>query len=106
MIEKKTGTVVNVSSIQGSIASNLMVVYGASKAFVNHFTEYMQAECGHNGVTFTSHLPMYVVSNMSKIRKSSLTVPMPDEYAKAAVKHFGLTEEIRPYWSHAPYAAV
>jgi len=106
MVAKKKGTVVNISSVGGVIPHQLMVVYGASKAFVNSFTDNMQAECVNKGVTFSSHMPMYVVSAMSKIKRPSLTVPTPEQYAKTAVKHFGYSGTLSPYWSHAFYAGA
>lgn len=106
MLAQKRGTVVNVSSIAGVIPSQLMVVYGASKAFVNNFTDNMQLECGHKGVSFTSHMPMFVVSAMSKIKRPSLTVPTAEAYAKAAIKHFGYPGTLSPFWSHSFYAGA
>lgn len=106
MIAQNKGTVVNMSSVQGVVPSQLMVVYGASKAFVNNFTDNMTMECKGKGVTFSSHMPMYVISNMSKIRRQSMTVPTPEAYARAAVKHFGYSGTISPYWSHSFYAAA
>merc|ERR1719499_2521498 len=106
MLEQRKGTVVNMSSIQAVVPSQLMIVYGASKAFVNNFTENMNLELKGKGVTFTSHMPMYVISNMSKMKYASLTVPTPENYAKAAVKQFGFGGILSPYWSHAWYAGA
>lgn len=101
MIERKKGTVVNISSLGGSVPHQLMVVYGSSKAFVDNFTKNLELELGGKGLTFSAQIPMFVVSNMSKIRKPSLTVPTPDSYAKAAVGAIGYNGKISPYWSHA-----
>lgn len=106
MQAKKRGTVVNMSSIGGVVPHQLMVVYGSSKAFVNNFTINMQNEAGSSGVTFSAQMPMYVVSNMSKIKRSSLFIPTATAYAKAAVKHFGYSGLLSPYWSHTFYAGA
>jgi len=104
MVANKRGTVVNMSSVGGVMPHTLMVVYGSSKAFVNNFTTNMQSEMGSKGVTFSAQMPMYVVSNMSKIRRSSLTVPTPETYAKYAVNHFGHSGILSPHPVHALYA--
>lgn len=101
MLKRKKGTVVNLSSLGGSVPHQLMIVYGASKAFVDNFTTNCQLEMGGKGVTFSAQQPMFVVSNMSKIRRSSLTVPTADAYAKAAVGAIGHSGTISPYWTHA-----
>jgi len=101
MLKRKKGTVVNLSSLGGSIPHQLMIVYGSSKAFVDNFTTNCQLEMGGKGLTFSSQIPMFVVSNMSKIRRSSLTVPTADSYAKASVAAMGYSGTISPYWSHA-----
>jgi len=106
MLAQNKGTVVNMSSVGGVIPHQLMVVYGASKAFVNSFTENMSLEYKGKGVTFSAQMPMYVISAMSKIRRPSLTVPTAEGYAKAAVKHFGYSGILSPYWSHAFYAGA
>ena len=44
---------------------------------------------------------MFVVSNLSKIRRPSFFVPTPNAYARACVAHIGngKTWEL-PYWTH------
>jgi len=52
-------------------------------------------------ITFQVQLPYFVVSNMSKIRNSSLFVPSPGSYARFAVSQIGYSGEISPYPLHA-----
>jgi len=101
MIKRKKGTVVNISSLGGSVPHQLMIVYGSSKAFVDNFTKNLELELGGKGLTFSSQIPMFVVSNMSKIRRPSLAVPTADGYAKAAIGAIGYNGQISPYWVHA-----
>jgi len=101
MLERKRGAVVNLSSAGAIVPQQLMAVYGASKAFVNNFTDNMQAELGGKGITFSCQMPMFVVSNMSKIRRSSMTVPTADGYAVPAVAHIGHAGTTSPHWAHS-----
>jgi len=105
MLKRNRGTVINLSSAQAVVPSQLMIVYGASKAFVNNFTHNMNLEFQGKNVTFAAHAPMYVISAMSglKERHKSITVPTADQYARAAVKQFGYAGILSPYWSHAFY---
>jgi len=105
MLKKNKGTVINLSSAQAVAPSQLMIVYGASKAFVNNFTYNMNLEFAGKNVTFAAHAPMYVISAMSglKERHKSITVPTAEQYARAAVKQFGYAGILSPYWSHAFY---
>merc|ERR1711879_558402 len=64
-------------------------------------TDNLQAELGGKGLTFSCQMPMFVVSNMSKIRRSSFTVPTADVYARHAVSHMGYSGTSSPYWVHA-----
>ena len=47
------------------------------------------------------HVPYFVTSKLSKIRKSSLLTPDPKTYAKAALTKIGHSASIVPYWAHA-----
>lgn len=51
------GAVLNVSSIAGLIPVPYMAVYGATKAYVNSFSEALRIELRDTGVTVTALLP-------------------------------------------------
>lgn len=106
MQEKNRGTVVNVASVAGIAPMPMLNVYGATKMFVKSFTENLQHEYSNSAVTFSCHMPFFVVSKMSKIRRPSLTTPMPDAYAKSACSYIGHNACLHPYWSHALQGAV
>lgn len=100
MLGRGKGVVSNVSSAASVVPQPLYAGYAGVKALVNSFTENMARDYTSKGITFQTQIPMFVVSKMSKIRRSSLTVPTPDTYAKAAVKQFGYTGTLSPYWVH------
>jgi 17beta-estradiol 17-dehydrogenase / very-long-chain 3-oxoacyl-CoA reductase len=48
------------------------------------------------------HINTYFVqTNMSKIRKSSMTVPSPRDYVKSVLSNCGAAISSTPFWSHA-----
>jgi len=50
MVERDRGWILNVGSIAGMFVTPTSVTYGASKAFVNHFTESLRCELRQTGV--------------------------------------------------------
>jgi 17beta-estradiol 17-dehydrogenase / very-long-chain 3-oxoacyl-CoA reductase len=88
-VAKKKGALVNVSSITGVVPGPLLATYAASKAFVDSFTISLAAEYKSKGVTIQSLTPGFVVSKMSKIRKSSITTPSAEVFARSSVASLG-----------------
>lgn len=50
-------------------------------------------------------VPLYVATNMVSrvacITRSSLFIPTPDDYAKAAIGEIGYEPKCTPYWAHS-----
>jgi len=61
----------------------------------------LKAELEAFGITVQAQAPLFVATKLAKIRRTSLTVPSPSAYARAAVKHIGYEDSVSPYWSHA-----
>mmetsp|Transcript_97049 Transcript_97049/g.277692 ORF Transcript_97049/g.277692 Transcript_97049/m.277692 type:complete len:241 (+) Transcript_97049:105-827(+) len=101
MLERKRGSIINVSSAAARNPSPLLAEYAGSKGFVEHFSESMYHELKGKGIHVQVQSPLFVVSKLSKIRKSSLSTPKPSAYAKAAVAHIGYQAKVSPYWAHA-----
>jgi uncharacterized protein len=57
MIERRTGAILNVSSGAGYFPSVKLAVYGATKHFVNGFTEALRAELRPHGVVVSLGCP-------------------------------------------------
>lgn len=57
MVSRKSGKILNVGSTAGLQAGPMMAVYYASKAFVNHFSEAVDAELKGSGVSVTVLCP-------------------------------------------------
>jgi len=74
--------------------------YAASKSYIEQFSESLASEVASKGVHVQVQSPLYVATKLAKIRNSSLTVPTPEGYAKAAIKMIGYETCSSPYWSH------
>ncbi|EFX74260.1 hypothetical protein DAPPUDRAFT_226844 [Daphnia pulex] len=100
MIERKRGVIVNIGSISGAFSTPLATIYGATKAFVDKFSRDLSAEVKDSGVTVQTVHPGFVVTNMSKLRRSTWTAPTPDTFAKAALSNLGLDDRTAGFWFH------
>jgi len=106
MSERKRGAIVCVGSGASVLPTDpLYAAYAATKGAAEAFCRSLQVESRSKKIIVQCHVPLLVATKLSKIRQSSLTVPNPSEYAKAAVlaiengNTFG-TSTICPYWIH------
>jgi dihydroflavonol-4-reductase len=70
MKKRRSGHIVNVSSVAGSIPSQGVAVYAASKSFVNSFTTALNRELGGSGVLVSALRPGPVSSDFFKTAAS------------------------------------
>merc|ERR1712217_698584 len=101
MIKRRRGAIVNTSSGAGRTTSPLLAEYSAAKSFIEMFSKGLRAELAGFGITVQVQAPLFVATKLAKIRKTSLTVPSPSAYARAAVAHIGFEDSVSPWWSHA-----
>ncbi|KAI3661501.1 hypothetical protein MP638_007231 [Amoeboaphelidium occidentale] len=100
MAEAKTGLILNVGSFAGQVPTPYLQTYSGSKAFLKTWSESLAAEVKPLGV-HVEHLNTYfVVSNMSKIRKSSALIPSARGYVKNVLKRVGIKTSSTPYPYH------
>lgn len=100
MMDRKRGAIVNMSSAAGVSTSPLLSGYSGAKGFVTAFSKSLNAELKGKGIHVQCQVPLFVATKLAKIRKSSLMVPSPAGYARAAVAAIGYDTVISPYWSH------
>lgn len=100
MESQKRGVIMNISSFSALDPVPLLSVYGASKAFVDHFTRSIAYEYASKGITIQSVLPGFVITKMSKIRKPTLMAPTTKDYVKSQLKTVGLDGQTTGFWSH------
>jgi len=100
MIQAKAGAIINLSSMAGRVPTPLLGVYSGTKAFLDFFSKSLAAEHKRDGIIVQSVTPGMVVSNMSKIRRTSLLVCSPEAIAHQSVSRLGHELELSPYWVH------
>lgn len=100
MISRGRGAIVNISSIASRNPGPLLTVYSATKAFVDLFSESLDAELKSKGIRVQAQCPAFVTTKLSKIRRSSLTVPRPKDYVRYAVAAIGYESLGSPFWAH------
>jgi len=106
MEARKSGAIVNVSSLLALSSSPLLSVYSATKAFIENFSISLNAEYKSRGVSIQSHVSALVATKLAKIRNASLFTPSPGTFARAAVRQIGYAPSVAPYWPHALQLAV
>jgi 17beta-estradiol 17-dehydrogenase / very-long-chain 3-oxoacyl-CoA reductase len=102
MIQRKRGTIVNISSGSALYTLPLLAMYSGSKSFVEKFSRAINAEYRTQGISCQCQVPFYVATKLAKMRPS-LTVPSPSSYVKMAIKWIGYSNNaiVQPFWIHA-----
>lgn len=67
---------------------------------MDKFSRDLSAEVRDKGVFVQTVHPGFVVTNMSKIKRSSMTAPTPDVYAESTLNTLGLEYRTAGYWFH------
>lgn len=100
MLARKKGIIINIGSLTGVVPTPFGTIYAATKAFVDKFSTDLSLEVSNGGVLVQTVHPGYVVSNMSKIRRATMTVPMPDVFVEASLRTLGLESRTAAFWFH------
>ncbi|CAN8067183.1 unnamed protein product [Agarophyton chilense] len=88
MIKKRSGRIVNISSIVGLVGNPGQVNYGAAKAGVIGLTMSAAKECAQRGVTVNAIAPGFINSDMTA------KLPIDDILKMIPMKRFGEPEEV------------
>jgi 17beta-estradiol 17-dehydrogenase / very-long-chain 3-oxoacyl-CoA reductase len=100
-VKKRKGAIVNISSSAGVAVSPLLSQYSAAKSYVCMLSKALHVELADYGVHVQVQIPLFVTTKLAKIKRSSLFVPTPAVYARAAVACIGYEAEVSPFWGHA-----
>lgn len=91
MISKKSGKIINISSVWGLVGASMEVAYSASKAAVIGFTKALAKEVGPSGITVNAIAPGIVMTDMV----SNLTVSEFEEIRnEIPLERIGETSDI------------
>jgi len=109
MVSRKRGLILNVGSFASLIPSPLLAVYSGSKAFLSTWSQSLGSELKGTGVEVELLNTYFVVSKLSKIRRSSWMIPTPKTYVRSVLSHIGVRGGAvgqphisTPYHGHAP----
>ncbi|XP_041972030.1 very-long-chain 3-oxoacyl-CoA reductase-like [Aricia agestis] len=106
MVERGKGVVINIGSVSSYTPSPLLTAYAASKAFVNKFTEGLDMEYSKKGIIFQCVSPGFVCTNMSGIRRDTLTAPTAERFVKSAISLVGTTSQTTGYFPHSVFFGI
>lgn len=91
MVKKKSGRIINVSSIWGEIGGSCEVIYSASKAAVIGFTKALAKELGPSGICVNCVAPGFIDTDMN----SHLSEADKAEFAESiSLGRVGRAEEV------------
>uniref|UniRef100_A0A7S4P0C2 Estradiol 17-beta-dehydrogenase 12 n=2 Tax=Paramoeba aestuarina TaxID=180227 RepID=A0A7S4P0C2_9EUKA len=99
MVNRKFGYVINLSSIAGTTPIPLLSTYSASKVFVDYWSQAIQEEYKKDGIIVKCATPMFVATEMAKMRPS-FTVPTPQTLVAGLLNQMGGDVTFSPYWVH------
>jgi len=90
MIQRKQGLILNIGSMAGAVPSPMLATYSGTKAFLSTFSSALGEEVKKHNIVVEHVNTYFVVSKLSKIRKSSLMIPNPGPYVAAVLGKIGL----------------
>jgi 3-oxoacyl-[acyl-carrier protein] reductase len=91
MIRNRSGRIINISSIIGSIGNPTQSIYGMTKAAIDNFTKTAAMEMAEYGILVNSIAPGFIDTDMTK--------NLPEEHknmilSRIPLKRMGTPEEI------------
>lgn len=108
MMERKRGLILTMGSFAGFLPTPLLATYSGSKAFLQHWSTSLGSELAPYGIHVQLTQSYLVTSAMSKIRRTSLSIPSPKPFVRATLSKIGRGSGLStyaytsvPYWSHA-----
>jgi len=107
MIRRKRGLILTMASFGGILPTPLLATYSGSKAFLQQWSSALSSELAPHNIHVQLVQSYLVTSAMSKIRRSSVMVPTPKAFVKAALGKIGrsggaqgVAATSTPYWAH------
>lgn len=91
MIKRKSGSIINISSIWGNVGASCEVLYSATKGAINSFTKALGKEVALSGIRVNAISPGVIDTNMNKGFSEEERNEIKNEIP---MMRFGETEEI------------
>ncbi|KAM7536663.1 hypothetical protein Aperf_G00000088676 [Anoplocephala perfoliata] len=92
--------VINMSSLSGILPVPYLTVYGATKAYVVSLTRGLATELRDTCVRVQAFAPSFVATNMSGIKRTSLSVPSAETFVESAFSMIGVETIGTGYFRH------
>ena len=102
----RRGAIVNIGSAAGSTSNPLLTQYSAAKAYVQRLSEGLAVEYGPLGIDVQVHVPFFIVSKLSKFKRSSFFVPTAELYGKLICDRMGFEVVVNPYLPHTLFGFI
>lgn len=106
--KKVHGLILTMGSFAGLVPTPYLGVYSGSKAFLQNWSASLAGELKSKNIDVELVISYLVASAMSKIKRSSFTIPNPKQFVSATLKNVGRRvgaqerfATITPYPSHA-----
>lgn len=108
LMQKRRGLIITMASFAGLTPTPLLATYSGSKAFLQNWSTALGSELKPYNIKVQLVQSYLVASAMSKIKRTSATIPSPRNYVKAVLGSIGrsggaqgLAHTSTPFWSHA-----
>lgn len=102
------GLVLTMGSFGGLIPSPLLATYSGSKAFLQSWSAALAGELAEDKIDVELVISYLVTSAMSKIRRSSMSIPSPKVFVGSVLRSVGRRGGAQerfatatPFWAHA-----
>jgi 17beta-estradiol 17-dehydrogenase / very-long-chain 3-oxoacyl-CoA reductase len=112
LTKRGKGLILTMGSFAGVMPTPYLATYSGSKAFLQHWSSSLASELKPHGVDVEFIISYLVTTAMSKIRRTSMLIPGPQQFVRAALGKIGLggterfTNTYTPWWSHAAFKWV
>ncbi|CAH1225027.1 HSD17B12 [Branchiostoma lanceolatum] len=101
MVERKSGVIINVSSIFATVPIPLMALYAGTKAFAMLFSKSLAVEYKNKGIIIQTVTPSFVSTNMTGRLPTNFFVATPTSFVRSALNTVGLTSHTCGYFPHS-----
>ncbi|XP_063305526.1 very-long-chain 3-oxoacyl-CoA reductase-B-like [Pelobates fuscus] len=101
MIERNKGLIINISSEAGNHPFPLLIVYSATKVFVDFFSRGLHTEYQSKGITVQCVMPLSVSTPMTSNIKTNIFVKSAGDFAREALNTVGYTNRTSCCFSHS-----
>ncbi|XP_076801607.1 very-long-chain 3-oxoacyl-CoA reductase-like [Clavelina lepadiformis] len=106
MVERKRGLILNVSSISAVKPTSYLLMYSATKTFLNFFSQGLSYEYESKGITIQSCMPSLVQSNLTEYLPRYKKMISAEDYCKSWLATVDKTRWTHGYLTHAFQARI